>query len=89
VNEARGEFGWHAVMGRTLLNSSLAGDNGVWTGDVDLPTADRSKYRLVVEQYERLPAEPTKPSNKANPFLPVPATRLVHTDIIPLQAGLA
>ena len=89
VNEARGELGWQAVMGPTLLNSSLAGDNGVWTGDVDLPTADRSKYRLVVEQYERLPAEPTKPSNKANPFLPVPATRLVHTDIIPLQAGLA
>lgn len=84
-----GELGWEPVGDPVELNAGLLNGIGTWTGQVQLPgPRGAATYRLVVEQFERLAAEPmTKPPPNPNyptSTIPIPTPRLVHTDVIPL-----
>ncbi len=84
---ADGPLAWAPAAPPLAMTGSLTGGTAQWVADVTLPgPRTPGTWRLVIEQYERLGTEPfEKP--QANPFIPtppIPADRLVHTDIIPL-----
>ncbi len=82
------DLGWQQVGNPVPMSASLVGGQGQWGAQVKLPGPRiPGMWRLVVEQFERLGAEPFEKPPLANPFLrtpPIPADRLVHTDIIDL-----
>jgi hypothetical protein len=82
-----GGLAWVEVGEPVELTATLLNGVGQWTGDIHLPgPRTPGTWRLVIEQYELLAAEPFKKGNQANPFItiPIPTPRLVHTDIVVL-----
>jgi hypothetical protein len=82
-----GGLAWVEVGEPVELTATLLNGVGQWTGEVELPGPRApGMWRLVIEQYELLAAEPLKKGNQANPFItvPIPTPRLVHTDIVVL-----
>lgn len=82
-----GGLAWQPVGDAIELTATVLNGTGQWTGEVQLPGPRApGMWRLIVEQYELLAAEPFEKGNQQNPFItiPIPTPRLVHTDIIPL-----
>ena len=83
-----GPLAWAPAGPLLKMTASLTGGAAQWVANVTLPgPRTPGTWRLVIEQYERLGTEPFEKPQFANPDVPVPpipADRLVHTDIIPL-----
>jgi hypothetical protein len=83
-----GPLAWAPAALPVAMTGSVAGGQAQWVANVTLPgPRTPGTWRLVIEQYERLGTEPLEKPPLANPFvptIPIPADRLVHTDIIPL-----
>jgi hypothetical protein len=77
------ELLWEPVAAPVTMTASQVDGIGTWSRSLTLPTGPRDRLRLVVEQFELLAIEAIQ--NKANPFLPQKASRVVHTDVIPLH----
>ncbi len=84
----QGDLAWMPVGDPIEMTGSVSGGQGEWFTEVHLPGPKTpGTWRLVIEQFELLGEEPMSKPQLSNPFLPtepIPAKRLVHTDIIEL-----
>ena len=79
------DLGWQTVASQDLPILGIDGTTVSWAGALELPTAidparpgDNSNWRVTVEEWERLPADPL-PSG-----LPSTEARIVYADHLPL-----